>query len=84
MLFGESRSKVDHLAGALLNPETADEMNLVYLAKGAHATTAIEGNTLSEEEVLQIVEGRHATAPSQEYLVQEIQIIIDAYNRIKR
>ncbi len=84
MLFGESRSKVDHLAGALLKPETADEMNLVYLAKGAHATTAIEGNTLSEEEVLQIVEGRHATAPSQEYLVQEIEIIIDAYNRIKR
>lgn len=42
---------MDHLAGALLKPETADEMNLVYLAKGAHATTAIEGNTLSEEEV---------------------------------
>jgi hypothetical protein len=38
MLLGEARSKVDHLALALLKPEVADEMTRVYLAKGAHAT----------------------------------------------
>lgn len=83
MLFGEAGSKTDHLASALLRPEVAEEMNRVYLAKGAHATTAIEGNTLSEEEVLEIVEGGNPVPPSQAYLVQEVRNIVDAYNRIK-
>lgn len=83
MLFGEAGSKTDHLALALLRPEVAEEMNQVYLAKGAHATTAIEGNTLSENEVREILEGRDPVPPSQAYLVQEVRNIIDAYNRIK-
>src|SRR5215210_2349256 len=83
MLFGEAGSKTDHLATALLRPEVADEMNRVYLAKGAHATTAIEGNTLSEDEVLEIVEGGDPVPRSQSYLVQEVRNIVGAYNRIK-
>lgn len=83
MLFGEAGSKTDHLASALLRPEVAEEMNSVYLAKGVHATTAIEGNTLSEDEVLEIVEGGNPVPPSQAYLVQEVRNIVDAYNRIK-
>ena len=54
MLLGEARSKVDHLALALLKPEIADQMLQVYLAKGAQATTAIEGNTFSEDELAEI------------------------------
>ena len=83
MLLGEARSKIDHLSLALLRPEVADQMNLVYLAKGAHATTAIEGNTLSEDDVIEIIEGRHDTPPSQEYLAQEATNIVTAFNRIK-
>lgn len=83
MLLGETRSKIEHLSLALLRPETADEMNRMYLAKGAHATTAIEGNTLSEGDVLEIIEGRHETPPSQEYLVQEVTNVITACNGIK-
>ena len=48
MMLGEAQSKVDHIAGVPLRPDVARELHRVYLAKGAHATTAIEGNTLSE------------------------------------
>lgn len=83
MLLGESRSKVQHLSMALLRPDVRDAMLEVFLAKGAHATTAIEGNTLSEEQVVEIVAGRAAPPASQEYLYREVENILAAYNRIK-
>lgn len=84
MLLGEARSKVDHLSLALLKPALAEELHQVYLAKGAQATTAIEGNTLSEHEVAAIVAGRAAAPqPSQEYLYREVENILSAFNRIK-
>lgn len=84
MLLGEAHSKVDHLSLALLKPAIAEEMNQVSLARGAQATTAIEGNTLSEAEVAAIVAGRATTPPpSQEYLYREVENIVAAFNRIK-
>jgi Fic family protein len=84
MLLGEARSKVEHLSLALLKPEIAEQMHRVYLAKGAQATTAIEGNTLSEDEVANIVAGRAAPPPpSQEYLYREVENIVTAFSRIK-
>jgi cell filamentation protein, protein adenylyltransferase len=83
MLLGEARSKVEHIAGALLNPDVAKEMHNVYLAKGVLATTAIEGNTLSEEEARRRIEGDLDLPPSQEYLGREIDNIIAAFNEIK-
>lgn len=56
---------------------------VVYLAKGALATTAIEGNTLSEEEARKVVEERSALPPSKQYLAQEIRNVLDAYNVLK-
>jgi Fic family protein len=84
LLLGEARSKVEHLSLALLKPEVAEQMHRVYLAKGAQATTAIEGNTLSEDEVANIVAGVAAPPPpSQEYLYREVENIVSAFNRIK-
>src|SRR5450830_129804 len=84
ILLGEARSKVEHLSLALLKPTVRDEMLRVYLTKGAQATTAIEGNTLSEAEVADIVAGRAGTPqPSQEYLYREVENILAAFNRIK-
>jgi len=51
------------------------------LAKGVLATTAIEGNTLSEEQVNLLIEGKLNLPKSQKYLQQEIQNIIDVCNR---
>jgi Fic family protein len=82
MLLGEARSKVQHLGESLLAPETGERLREVYLAKGVHATTAIEGNTLSEEEVAEHLAGRLKLPASQEYRTREIDNIVGAYNRV--
>ncbi|HZJ26216.1 MAG TPA: Fic family protein [Acidimicrobiia bacterium] len=79
MLLGEARSKCHHLARVPLPKAYADQLHIVSLAKGAHATTAIEGNTLSEETVQAIVERRPVDA-SPEYQVREVENVITAYN----
>lgn len=80
MLLGEAYSKCEHIAGVPLAPTVAEELHRLYLAKGAWATTAIEGNTLSEEQARKQLEGELRLPPSQEYLAQEVQNIIDACN----
>lgn len=55
-------------------------MMQVYLARGVMATTAIEGNTLSEEEVRAILDGDLELPPSRQYLQQEVENVISAYN----
>ena len=82
MLLGEAKSKCEHIARAILEPDTSKQLHTVYLAKGALATTAIEGNTLSEEEVIKQVEKTLEVPPSKQYLAQETQNIIDACNFI--
>ncbi|MBX9919126.1 MAG: Fic family protein [Mycolicibacterium frederiksbergense] len=72
MRLGEAFSKCSHLAGTPLQPAIAADLSSFYLAKGAAATTAIEGNTLSESEVKQILDGDKKLPPSQEYLEREV------------
>ena len=82
LLLGEAVSKCDHLSRVPLRPSTARLLHQQYLAKGVAATTAIEGNTLSEAEVLKAVEGKLEVPPSMEYLKQEVDNIIAACNSI--
>lgn len=82
MLLGEATSKAKHIAGVPLAPEIARKMHALFLAKGAQATTAIEGNTLTEEQVKAAVEGKLRLPPSQKYLQQEVQNVIDGCNQI--
>lgn len=79
--LGEVSSKCEHLSGVPLGPDVAKKLNQIFLAKGVLATTAIEGNTLSEEQVLrQIKDSTLELPPSQEYLKQEIDNIIKVCN----
>lgn len=82
MLLGEACCKVEHIAGVPLSPETAAELHAVYLVKGVQGTTAIEGNTLSEVQVRQVIDGSLQLPASQEYLEREVQNILNALNRI--
>ena len=82
LLLGEAASKCEHIAGVPLRPSTAQSLHQLYLAKGALGTTAIEGNTLTEKQVLQHLEGKLKLPPSQEYLAQEVENIVAACNRI--
>jgi Fic family protein len=82
MALGEARSKCQHLAGVPLTPESAQLLHQIFLARGALATTAIEGNTLSEKQALDIVQQKSDLPESQSYLRQEIQNIVAASNNI--
>ncbi len=82
LLLGEAASKCEHIAGIPLRPGTAEMLHQLYLAKGAAATTAIEGNSLTEGQVLKHLEGKLKLPPSKEYLAQEIDNIVEAFNQI--
>lgn len=83
LLLGETMSKCQHLAGSPLKPAAANELASVYLARGAQATTAIEGNTLSTDEVQKIVRDGSANLPeSRQYLEREVQNVLTAITRI--
>ncbi len=84
MLLGEAVSKTEHIAGVPLLPEAAQRLHQVFLAKGALATTAIEGNTLTEDEVLRHLEGKLEVSPSRAYLTREIDNIVEACNLIRK
>jgi Fic family protein len=84
ILLGEAQSKCAHISGVPLRPDTQKDLNTMYLVKGVQATTAIEGNTLSEEEVRLRVEGKGELPPSKEYLGQEVDNVIEACNGIMK
>jgi len=83
VLLGQAKSKSQHVAHSLLSPQAAAELLSVYLAKGLLATTAIEGNTLSEEEVRRVLEGTSDLPPSREYLEREVENVLAAYNLVR-
>ncbi len=83
MDLGEAKSKCEHIAGVPLRPNVAKELHQIYLAKGVQATTAIEGNTLSFEEVKDRIDDPKPLPQSKEYLGQEVDNVIGACNTIK-
>lgn len=82
--IGEARSKCRHLLLTPLPPPVARELEAVYLAKGALATTAIEGNTLSESQARDAIRGQLRLPESQSYLGIEIQNVLHAIAEIER
>ena len=80
-MLGQCESIIRIISAAPLEPENRKKLLQVSKRKGAQATTAIEGNTLSEEEILKIDEGGNLP-PSKEYLQKEVQNVISALNKI--
>ncbi len=81
-LLGDACSKCEVISGIPLMPDTVRELNLVSLQKGALATTAIEGNTLSAEDVAKLMDGKLRLPLSKEYLGIEVQNILDVFNEM--
>jgi len=82
ILLGEATSKCEHLARSVMPPAFAQELNKIYVERGALGTTAIEGNTLTEREVREIMEGRDRVPPSRAYQKQEIENVISLFNDV--
>ncbi len=81
-LLGDASSKCEVISGIPLMPETASRLNRVSLERGARATTAIEGNTLSQEEVSKVARGELQLPPSKAYLATEVKNIIDVFSEM--
>jgi Fic family protein len=82
-----SRFKVEsaeHITKTPLRHEASRKLHEIYLAKGIQATTAIEGNTLTEDEVREAIRKELKVPPSKRYLAQEVENIIQAANTIMR
>ena len=81
--LGQCDAIIRAIRDAPLSPERRRELCEVALVKGAQATTAIEGNTLTDAEVRQVADGGRL-APSKEYQEREVRNVIDAMNGIAR
>jgi Fic family protein len=80
-LLGQCYAYIDSMLNIPIRPDYHRQLLAVSLNKGALATTAIEGNTLTEEELAQILSGKDL-ASSKKYQQREVENIIDAFNII--
>jgi len=80
-LLGQCQAYVQAILNAGILPRYYSKLMSVSLTKGAQATTAIEGNSLSIEEIEQIKKG-DPLPPSKEYQEKEVKNILEAYNMI--
>ncbi len=79
--LGQCRALIQAISSTPLLPASRAEIFHVSLIKGAQATTAIEGNTLTEDEIRQISQGQ-SLAPSKRYMEQEVRNVLDALNEV--
>ena len=81
LLLGKCTSICEHIAGVPLQPAVQEKLRGLYLAKGIHGTTAIEGNTLTEREI-EIIQKGQSLPPSKEYQEIEVKNILAALNKL--
>lgn len=81
-LLGKTTALIESMAQTPLRPELARTMHGIWMVKGAQATTAIEGNTLTEEQVREILEENAKLKPSKEYLAQEVRNVSRGFGEI--
>jgi Fic family protein len=80
-LLGQCYAYINSMINTPIRPEHHRQLLMLSLNKGALASTAIEGNTLTEEELVQIQNGKDV-APSRKYMQQEVENILNAFNAI--
>ena len=80
-LLGQCEAFTKAICNTPLLPEDHKILYNVALVKGAQATTAIEGNTLSENEITDLQKG-FKLPPSKKYLEQEVVNVLDAYDKL--
>ena len=79
--LGQCDAIIRTLRDIPIRPEYRNKLQKVSLTKGAQATTAIEGNTLTNEEVEKVNEGIKLP-PSKEYQEIEVRNILNAFNEL--
>ena len=77
--LGQCDAIIKALSNTPIAPEYRQKLLQVSLIRGAQATTAIEGNTLTDEEIEKVQMGKNLP-PSKEYQEIEVRNILDAFN----
>ena len=80
-LLGQCYAYVNAMLNIPLKPDYHQQLLVVSLKKGALATTAIEGNTMTWEELESIHNGKKLQ-PSREYQQREVENVLGAFNFI--
>jgi bacteriocin-like protein len=80
-LLGQCYAYINSMLNIPIRPDHQWKLLEVSLNKGALATTAIEGNTLTEKDLAQIQGGKDLE-PSRKYQQQEVENILEAFNII--
>lgn len=83
LLLGEVQAKIEHIKRLPIPPNDSDRLRRMYLAKGVHSTTAIEGNSFSEAEVGKIINREMKARPSREYQQRQIDNMVKAFNQVR-
>lgn len=78
-LIGQCDVYIKAINNTPILPNYYEELMQIALNKGAQATTAIEGNTLTDEEIERLNAG-HKLPPSKEYQEIEVKNILNALN----
>ncbi|MFC1551303.1 Fic family protein [Candidatus Latescibacterota bacterium] len=82
VILGECKSICNQISGAPLHPSFQQELYRKYYAESTLNTTAMDGNTLNEDEVRDILFGNKTVPPSKKYLAQENENILRGYDLI--
>jgi Fic family protein len=80
-IIGQCEAIIRAITNMPITPAYKDSLLQISLTKGAQATTAIEGNSLTEEDIIKISKGENLP-PSKEYQQIEIKNILDAFNSL--
>jgi Fic family protein len=80
-LLGQCYAYINSMLNIPIRPDSHRRLHFVSMNKGALATTAIEGNTLTEEDLAQIQSGRDLE-PSRKYQQREVENVLSAFNII--
>lgn len=81
ILLGQCEAYIEAISNTPILPLHYGQLMNIALMKGAQATTAIEGNTLSDEEVQKIMDNQ-SLPPSKEYQAVEVGNILTAFNEL--
>lgn len=81
IMLGQCEAYINVINNTPIMPQYYQQLMTLALLKGAQATTAIEGNTLSDEEIGQLQRGQ-TLPPSKEYQEIEVKNILFAFNEL--
>lgn len=84
LLLGEAQTMSQAVRVSPVLPAHSYELDREYLAKGIHGTTAIEGNSFSEHEVAEIINGDLPAYATRIAELQQIKNMVEAFNMVAR